>query len=406
LTWNVPVVAKVHDSVDDPEPDMVVGETVQYVLFVVRLTRPAKPLSAVTLTAEVPAASALTVTVVGLAVVVKSWTVKVMVTEWERKALVPVTPTWTVDTDAKVQDSVALPDPVVLVGESVHDVLFVVRLDVPAKPLTAVTVIEEVPTALTFTLTLVGLAAMVKSWTTNVTVTLWERDPLVPVTDTCLLPVEVNVQANVAVPEPVTLAGVMVHEVVVFVARLTTAPKPSTPVIVIVLVPAAFTFTITVVGLALTVKSWTTKVTVTVWESVELVPVALTWNVPVDVKVQERVEVPAPVTLVGDRVQDVLLVVRLTTPANPLTAATVTVEAPAALTFTFTLVGFASIVKSWTTTVTVTEWDRLALVPLTPTWNVPVEVNVQDRVELPDPVKLVGERVHDVLLLVRLTTPA
>ena len=43
--------------------------------------------------------------------------------------------------------------------------------------------------------------------------------------------------------------------------------------------------------------------------------------------------------------------------------------------------------------------------PVTPTWTVP-PVNVQDRVELPEPVTLVGDKVHDVLLVVKLTTPA
>ena len=71
--------------------------------------------------------------------------------------------------------------------------------------------------------------------------------------------------------------------------------------------------------------------------------------------VHDSVELPEPVTLVGDKVHEVLFVVRLTTPAKPLTAATVTVEVPAALTFTFTLVGLADIVKSWTANVMVTE---------------------------------------------------
>ena len=84
-------------------------------------------------------------------------------------------------------------------------------------------------------------------------------------------------------------------------------------------------------------------------------PVRPTWNVPVAVKVHESVEPPDPVTLVGDNEQDVLLVARLTTPVKPLTALTVIVEAPAAFTFTFTLVGLAVIVKSWTATVTVIE---------------------------------------------------
>jgi len=46
-----------------------------------------------------------------------------------------------------------------------------VRFTTPANPLTAAIVIEEVPAALTFTVTIVGLAVIVKSCTTNVTVT-------------------------------------------------------------------------------------------------------------------------------------------------------------------------------------------------------------------------------------------
>ena len=83
----------------------------------------------------------------------------------------PVTPTWTVDAEVKVHDRVALPDPVTLVGATEQDVLFVVRLTTPANPLMAVTVIVEVPAVLALTVTEVGLAAIVKSWTWNVTVT-------------------------------------------------------------------------------------------------------------------------------------------------------------------------------------------------------------------------------------------
>ena len=72
----------------------------------------------------------------------------------------------------KVHESVELPDPVTLVGDTLHDaVVLVARLTTPAKPLRPVTVIVEVPEALMLTLTLVGLAAIVKSCTTNVTVT-------------------------------------------------------------------------------------------------------------------------------------------------------------------------------------------------------------------------------------------
>ncbi len=82
---------------------------------------------------------------------------------------------------------------------------------------------------------------------------------------------------------------------------------------------------------------------------------ALTWYVPGDVKVHESDEVPGPVTLDGEMLQDVLLVVRATTPAKPFKPVTATVEVPAEPAFTVTLVGDGTRVKSWTTNVTVTE---------------------------------------------------
>src|SRR5437879_13496609 len=93
--------------------------------------------------------------------------------------------------------------------------------------------------------------------------------------------------------------------------------------------------------------------------------------------------------------QDVLLVVRLTTPAKPFTAATDIEEVPALPAFTVTDAGVAVIVKSWTTYVTVTECERLVLVLVTPTWKVPPEAHVHDRVALQATVTLVGETVHD-----------
>jgi len=75
---------------------------------------------------------------------------------------------------------------------------------------------------------------------------------------------------------------------------------------------------------------------------------------------QLRVEVPEPVTLVGVRVQvrpvaGDMLEVSDTTPANPLTAVTVIVELPEPGEAKLKLVGLAAIVKSCTTTVTVTK---------------------------------------------------
>jgi len=88
-----------------------------------------------------------------------------------------------------------------------------------------------------------------------VTVTECEREPLVPVTDTCFAPVVVNVQDNVELPEPVTLVGETVHDAVVLVAKLTTPVKPFWAVMAIEEVPAALTLTLTLVGLAAMVKS-------------------------------------------------------------------------------------------------------------------------------------------------------
>ena len=60
----------------------------------------------------------------------------------------------------------------------------------------------------------------------------------------------------------------------------------------------------------------------------------------------DRVELPDPVTLVGDTEQEVLFVDRATTPANPFTPVTVIEEVAADPAFAVTLVGLAEIVKS------------------------------------------------------------
>ncbi len=70
-----------------------------------------------------------------------------------------------------MQESVALPEPVMLIGDIVQAVLLLTRLMMLAKPLTAPTVIVEVPAEFALTVTLVGFAVRVKSCTTKVTVT-------------------------------------------------------------------------------------------------------------------------------------------------------------------------------------------------------------------------------------------
>jgi hypothetical protein len=98
-----------------------------------------------------------------------------------------------------------------------------------------------------------------------------------------------------------------------------------------------------------------------------LVPVTTTGNVPVAVKVQVSVDVPEPVTLVGDRAQDPLLLVRLTTPLKPWRAVTVIVEEAAVFVTVVTAVGLAVTAKSWTTKVTGTVFVVAPLVPVTVT---------------------------------------
>jgi hypothetical protein len=69
-----------------------------------------------------------------------------------------------------VQEREELPEPpVILVGESVHErlveLVVTASVTVPPKPFRGATVIVEVPATFTFTLTLVELAEMAKSWT-------------------------------------------------------------------------------------------------------------------------------------------------------------------------------------------------------------------------------------------------
>jgi hypothetical protein len=61
-------------------------------------------------------------------------------------------------------------EPVTLVGVRVQAIpvlglMLDVKLTIPLKPLRAVTVMVEVPAAPAFTVMVVGLAEMVKSWT-------------------------------------------------------------------------------------------------------------------------------------------------------------------------------------------------------------------------------------------------
>jgi len=77
------------------------------------------------------------------------------------------------------------------------------------------------------------------------------------------VPTGVKLQERLAAPDPVTLDGVMVQEVL-FDDKLTTAANPLRPVTVMADVPAEPALTVTVAGLADIEKSWAVKVSVTV----------------------------------------------------------------------------------------------------------------------------------------------
>jgi hypothetical protein len=168
-------VAEEHVSVDVPEPPVMLVGLRAHVRpedgLLVRATVPVKPLTGATVIVTGPEEPALTTTLVELAVIVKSTTLTVMVpVVWERVPLIPVTVTVYVPA---LTVSVDVPEPVTLVGLSVAvkpDDGLAVRLTVPLNPLIEATVMVDVPLAPALTVTLVGLAVMLKSWTVKVTV--------------------------------------------------------------------------------------------------------------------------------------------------------------------------------------------------------------------------------------------
>lgn len=82
--------------------------------------------------------------------------------------LVPVTIATELPTELPVQDNVDVPEPPAILVElnvqtRVAELVVTARVTVPVKPLRGLIVIVEAPVAPTFTLTLVGLAAIEKS---------------------------------------------------------------------------------------------------------------------------------------------------------------------------------------------------------------------------------------------------
>lgn len=146
----------------------------------------------------------------------------------------------------------------------------------PVNPLNAETVMVEV--AEVPTVTGVGdVAAIVKSGDAvmvKVAVALWVSDPLVPVIVTLRVLGEVEEQIRVAVPEPITLLGVIdpqLRPLGTVSVRLTVPLKPLSAVTVIV--ETSELPTVPDGDVAAMLKSVTAKVEVAVCVRLPLVPV-------------------------------------------------------------------------------------------------------------------------------------
>ena len=142
-----------------------------------------------------------------------------------------------------------------------------------------------------------------------------------------------------------------------------------TPTAVTVIVEVAEVPACTAAGeVAAIVKSLLLNVNVAVveWDSVPLVPVMVTVNVPAVVELQESVDVPDPAMLPGLIAPHVrpagTVSVSVTVPVKPLTAVTVIVEVPDEP--TIAVGDVAAMVKSCTVNVAVVEWDSVPLVPV------------------------------------------
>lgn len=145
---------------------------------VVRVTIPVKPCRLVRFIVDLPSALTFTVTLVGLAVIVKPGLVTVYVTNAKCSSvpLVPATPTMKLPVADAVHESVDVPALLVMVVDDRLHVrlagIATVSETAPRNPLIGLTVIVDVPAAPSAALTLVGLAVTVKSWVKNMPVTL------------------------------------------------------------------------------------------------------------------------------------------------------------------------------------------------------------------------------------------
>ena len=109
----------------------------------------------------------------------------------------------------------------------------------------------------------------------------------------------------------------------------------------------------------------TLKIIMTEWDKESFTPVTCTWFSLGLVKMHDKVDSPVPVTLVGLSEHNVLLLVKSTTPTKLFAAVTVIAELARALTWVEDTAGSMLIEKSPASTITVREWIKDPLCPVT-----------------------------------------
>jgi len=180
----------------------------------------------------------------------------------------------------ELQETVAVPEFTIVLGVIAPQVrpagIESARTAVPVKPFVAVTVMVDVADEPALTVT--GLVAViVKSAArlkVKVAVAVWVRDPLVPVTVTLSAAALLDEHDKVAVPDPVTLLGVIalqVNPAGTVSVNETTPVKPFCAVTVIVDVIEEPT--VPEGDVAATLNPTTVNVAVAVWVTAPLVPV-------------------------------------------------------------------------------------------------------------------------------------
>jgi hypothetical protein len=264
-----------------------------------------------------------------------------------------------------------------------------VRLAVPVKPFSGVSVMALLADAPGVTLKVAGAAANVKPgapFTVRLSVTVADSVPEVPVTVTVVVPaVAEGVALNVSVLDAAEAAGLndaVTPAGIPLTARLAVPVKPFSGVSVMVLLADAPCETLTVAGTAANVKPgapFTVRLMVTVADNVPEVPVTVTVVVPaVAVGFALSVRVTAAAFAVGlkEAVTPVgnPLTATPTVPVKPFSGVTVMVLAADAPCTTLRVAGAAANVKPvapFTVRLSVTVADNVPEVPVTVTVVVP-----------------------------------